>query len=84
MTGPRPSRPLIPSRIDVLRLSWLAVTFALPATLASALWPHGAADAGGWKVAAIMAGATLFMAMKAFYAWTCLRQTQLESEEAAR
>jgi hypothetical protein len=77
----RAGRSLMPSRLDVLRLAYLAVAIALPIALVGVLWPQEGAAGGGWKVVAILAGATLFVAMKGFYAWVCLRQTQIELGE---
>jgi hypothetical protein len=71
---------LVPNKVDLLRLAYLGSAFALPAALAAALWPdQGESDL--WKVAAILLGGSVFVAMKAFYYFVALRQAEIEMLE---
>jgi hypothetical protein len=71
---------LVPAKVLILRLPYLCAAFALPASLAANLWP----DQGGsglWKVAAVMLGGSLFVAMKVFYCFVVLCKTEVELPE---
>ncbi|OYX23471.1 MAG: hypothetical protein B7Z10_11130 [Rhodobacterales bacterium 32-66-7] len=70
----------MPSKVDLLRLAYLGSVFAVPALLAAALWPDQG-DSALWKVAAIMLGGSLFVAMKTFYYFVALRQGEIELRE---
>ena len=70
----------MPGKVDLLRLAYLGIVFAFPASLAATLWPDPG-ESPLWKVAAILLGGSVFVAMKAFYYFVALRQTESELRE---
>ena len=81
MTGSSEFRKrLVPGKVDLLRLAYLGAVFAFPASLAVALWPDQG-ESALWKVAAIMLSGAVFVAMKTFYYFVALRQTEIKLRE---
>lgn len=58
---------------------FLLVVFFLPGLLGFVLWPK-AGQADYWKIVAIMSGGSLFVALKATYAYFTLLLVERESK----